>query len=223
MRIKTKALSTIALMLVLWILLLRLYDTNVEFTILPIEDDYTKMNGGVPVEGYYYAVGFKENKQGMATLFNYLNHKAHIPYEKTITILSDKNDVVFEDGTDRIKYSAKSYFFIELTHGGYYKDIVSSAEYNTNEYEFIEENKQPYEITRYESQSIIEMDYHRLSNPILQHFLNVIEYERHIKDNPLGIYSYRLKNKNTQLIECEIIYYNEPDKGLDNVFTIHFM
>ena len=67
------------------------------------------------------------------------------------------------------------------------------------------------------------MDYKHLTNEVLQHFLNIIEYERYLKDEPLGVYSYRLKNKKNQIIECEIVYHNEPNKGLDNVFTIRFM
>ncbi len=194
-------------------------------SIHPIEDIYAKKNGGIPVKGYYQIDNFIDTKDSIKKVFKLIDKDILPTYQDSqlIRITDKKSNVTFEDGVAWFDKNSELYLHIVIDSLKNYKNVVVDINTKIDGYRFEKENTVSYVLNQHDKDQFILFQYDTLNLKVLQNFLNIITYERRKTRDHFDRCVYRLINQTTQKPDCEIIYINNPAKGLYNVFTIDFL
>jgi len=197
---------------------------NSELKIIPIEDSYATKNGETPIKNYFFVQNFKDDKESITHFFSFIKKNKSLLNIGINYILDETDSIEFEDGTVNIDKNPLYYFLIDIDDFNYYKEITVSGNDKISTYDFHKKNTLQYITNSNQNITSISFKFDKFNIRVLQNFLNIVSFERLKTKRKMGNYSFQLINSNkvSDKIECEITFFNNRKRNLENVFEIKF-
>ena len=185
-----------------------------------VEDDYAKQNGGIPNENVFLIECFKNNKESIKAIVDYVQDTVvkMMPFKNPTSsckFIFDRDDVDFEDGDYRISSKTSLSFFINEKETDYLEAI-----------HIFRGKRLPYVL---QGDSTVVINYKTFTLNVLKTFLEAVEKERdkigynydtdqfEIAGEKLLTFkkTYRLLNARDSTVSCVINYVKKGNFTID--------